>query len=198
MYTGDPALKDKVTSTTDREVVAQSRSQRTYSWIMEDVIAEEDSTSTDNSDLETLDDETERTAPTSPTSNDSVFHPLPENIRASSRKYGVANGKVHFVDINEGKEAEKAKHFNQPKESLRIDHHKPKRKQILKNVSVYFNTGELVAIMGPSGCGKTTLLDLLTGRRKQGYRKVCVTDNIPHPGERVSCERSVMACKKVL
>ncbi|KAL9959094.1 hypothetical protein ACROYT_G036177 [Oculina patagonica] len=53
---------------------------------------------------------------------------------------------------------------------VRMDKSPPKN-QILNNVSVYFNPGELVAIMGPSGCGKTTLLDLLTGRRTQGHSK---------------------------
>ena len=43
------------------------------------------------------------------------------------------------------------------------------RKQIITNVSVYFNSGELVAVMGPSGSGKTTLLDLLSGRRKDQH-----------------------------
>ena len=47
-----------------------------------------------------------------------------------------------------------------------------KEKTILSGVSVFFNPGEMVGIMGPSGCGKTTFLDLLTGRRKSGCKKV--------------------------
>ena len=46
-------------------------------------------------------------------------------------------------------------------------------KEILKDVSVYFNPGNMVGIMGPSGSGKTTLLDVLTGRRTTGTIKVC-------------------------
>ena len=54
------------------------------------------------------------------------------------------------------------------------DDNNSQQKKILNDVSVYFNPGELVAIMGPSGCGKTTLLDLLTGRRRYGNKKVCI------------------------
>ena len=45
-------------------------------------------------------------------------------------------------------------------------------KQILKDISMYFNPGEMIGIMGPSGCGKTTFMDLLTGRRKTGMQTV--------------------------
>ena len=173
LHTGDPDSKDKVTRTlTGQEVVAASRSHSTYSSLLENTIVEE----SESSDMDILDQENHMPS-TSPTSDDSVFHPSPEKTPVPPRKYG----KVHFVDINGDREAGKAIYSNRPKESLRTDRHtkhkKSKRKQILKNVSVYFNTSELVAIMGPSGCGKTTLLDLLTGRRKQGYRKVCITDN---------------------
>lgn len=41
-------------------------------------------------------------------------------------------------------------------------------KEILKEVSLYFNPGSMIGLMGPSGCGKTTFLDILTGRRETG------------------------------
>jgi ABC-type transport system involved in cytochrome bd biosynthesis fused ATPase/permease subunit len=43
---------------------------------------------------------------------------------------------------------------------------------IVNNISAYFNSGELVAVMGPSGCGKTTFLDVLMGRRDEGTTEV--------------------------
>ena len=37
-------------------------------------------------------------------------------------------------------------------------------KCIVNNISVSFQSGNLIAVMGPSGCGKSTLLNLITGR----------------------------------
>ncbi len=38
-----------------------------------------------------------------------------------------------------------------------------KNKQILKDLSLEINNGELLSILGPSGCGKTTMLRLISG-----------------------------------
>ena len=35
--------------------------------------------------------------------------------------------------------------------------------QVLKDISLKVNDGEIVSILGPSGCGKTTLLNLILG-----------------------------------
>ena len=35
--------------------------------------------------------------------------------------------------------------------------------QVLKNLSLQVDDGEIISILGPSGCGKTTLLNLILG-----------------------------------
>ena len=35
--------------------------------------------------------------------------------------------------------------------------------QVLKNINVSINTGEIIAFLGPSGCGKTTTLKIMSG-----------------------------------
>ena len=89
------------------------------------------------------------------------------------RKTGAGSIEM-AIDLSNGKEI--GEHLLKQK-PLEVDYGKmeeprPQEKNILQDVSVYFNPGELVAIMGPSGCGKTTLLDLLTGRRRHGHSKV--------------------------
>lgn len=43
------------------------------------------------------------------------------------------------------------------------------RLQLLSNVSGVFSPGVLTALVGASGAGKTTLMDVLAGRKTDGY-----------------------------
>ncbi len=68
----------------------------------------------------------------------------------------------------------------------------PKKKVILKQVNMYVNPGELLAIMGPSGSGKTTLLDVLLGRRRTGHVRVSKHEylcgmHVIHPLNSMTC-----------
>ena len=41
-------------------------------------------------------------------------------------------------------------------------------RRILKDVSGFFKSGQITAIMGPSGCGKSSLLGIISGQKKKG------------------------------
>ena len=46
--------------------------------------------------------------------------------------------------------------------------------EILKNINLEINTGEILSIMGPSGCGKSTLLGIIGGIDKPDSGKVLI------------------------
>lgn len=49
---------------------------------------------------------------------------------------------------------------------------------VLKNINLEINKGEIVAIVGPSGCGKSTLLNLISGLIKQDSGEIFVKGKI--------------------
>ena len=48
--------------------------------------------------------------------------------------------------------------------------------EILKDINLEINTGEILSIMGPSGCGKSTLLGVIGGIDKPDKGKVLIGD----------------------
>ena len=48
-----------------------------------------------------------------------------------------------------------------------IKHSFTRDNEVLKNISLQVNRGEIITILGPSGCGKTTLLRIIAGLEEQ-------------------------------
>ena len=65
--------------------------------------------------------------------------------------------------------------------------------EVLKDISLRIEDGEIVSILGPSGCGKTTLLNLILGIIDADSGSFCATisatsprDTMPRPMENAS------------
>ena len=48
-----------------------------------------------------------------------------------------------------------------------IKHSFTRDNEVLKDISLQVNRGEIITILGPSGCGKTTLLRIIAGLEEQ-------------------------------
>lgn len=49
--------------------------------------------------------------------------------------------------------------------------------QVLNNINLKINDGELAVILGPSGCGKTTLLKVIAGIMEKDSGEICIGEN---------------------
>ena len=47
-----------------------------------------------------------------------------------------------------------------------------KKTEVLKNINIDIEKGELVCFLGPSGCGKTTLLRIIAGLEKNDFGEI--------------------------
>lgn len=48
------------------------------------------------------------------------------------------------------------------------------KKQVLKNVNLTLNSGQIIGLLGPNGSGKTTLIKILNGLLKDYQGEVCI------------------------
>jgi NitT/TauT family transport system ATP-binding protein len=49
--------------------------------------------------------------------------------------------------------------------------------EVLRSITIAFQSGEVTCILGPSGCGKTTLLNIITGAEEQDSGEVIGFEN---------------------
>ena len=55
-----------------------------------------------------------------------------------------------------------------------IKHSFTRDNEVLKDISLQVNRGEIITILGPSGCGKTTLLRIIAGLEEQSAGTVSI------------------------
>ena len=48
------------------------------------------------------------------------------------------------------------------------------KKEILKNISLEINVGEIIAILGPNGSGKSTLINTISGNLKKNSGEIII------------------------
>ena len=59
-----------------------------------------------------------------------------------------------------------------------LNHHYIKGKQVLNNIDINLEEGEILSILGPSGCGKTTLLRIIAGLEKEKSGSIQINNRI--------------------
>lgn len=51
------------------------------------------------------------------------------------------------------------------------------KRQILDNININLNSGEIIGLLGPNGAGKSTIFNLLIGLVKPNFGKVVINNN---------------------
>lgn len=87
-----------------------------------------------------------------------VTNVIKEGSVASKRVFGLIDIKPDIVDAPDAKPV---KDFHGSIEFRNASFKYEKSSEILKNVNLKINKGEIVALVGPSGAGKSTLVDLI-------------------------------------
>ena len=59
-----------------------------------------------------------------------------------------------------------------------LNHYYVKGKNVLNDVNIELEEGEILSILGPSGCGKTTLLRIIAGLEKETSGSILMKDQI--------------------